>query len=491
MVRILRYCTPARLGRGFLSGVSRRLLPGRLIAGVSVLSLALLSFFLGAAVMYFQLPSSDYLRKAFVGARAWQERRRSAAAPESADGGSEWAAVVADDPERTWDGFTLYTTTHGARATLIDMRGNVVHRWEMPFSKAWPSPPHVARPLPDHRIHWFRCHLYPNGDLLAIYHAEGDTPYGYGLAKLDKDSNLLWTYSRNVHHDLDVGENGEIYTLTQRNLLTRPDGLDYIPSPFTTDYLVVLSPEGKELDKPLPILEAFRDSPYASTLDSIDRLIREEARARKSDPPRAARFASTGVLPPRGRLVSEGDILHANSVKVLRRALAPRFPLFKAGQVLTSLRNLDTLAVLDTKTRGVTWAAQGIWQAQHDPEFLESGRLLVYDNLGPFDRSRIIEYDPVTQATPWVYSHEAANPFFADARGMKQRLPNGNTLIVDPEHSRLLEVTRSKELVWEWVCRLPLVEMDKHTSMRSGITGARRYRLDHLAFLKGVARARP
>src|SRR5262249_54542180 len=175
--------------------------------------------------------------------------------------------INVDNAEKTFDGFTLYTMSDGARATLIDMRGTVVHRWELPFSQAWPDPPHVANPLADEQIHWFCCHLYPNGDLLAIYHADGDTPFGYGLVKLDKDSKLLWAYANNVHHDLDVGEDGSIYTLTQKLVSEPPPGLEFIPSPYLTDSLVVLSPEGRELES-ISIPEAFINSPYAMVLNS-------------------------------------------------------------------------------------------------------------------------------------------------------------------------------------------------------------------------------
>src|SRR5439155_7009762 len=36
-----------------------------------------LSYLLGAAVIYFELPSSGFLNKAFVGARAWYDRRQT------------------------------------------------------------------------------------------------------------------------------------------------------------------------------------------------------------------------------------------------------------------------------------------------------------------------------------------------------------------------------------------------------------------------------
>jgi len=184
---------------------------------------------------------------------------------------------------------------------------------------------------------------------------------------------------------------------------------------------------------------------------------------------------------------SKGDLFHANSVKILSQARASRFPLFRAGQVLISLRSLHTIVVLDVRRRSVVWAARGMWRLQHDAEFLDNGHLLLFDNYGSTKGCRVIEYDPVSQAIPWVYSHADSSPFHAFFRGMKQRLPNGNTLIVDPEAGRLLEVTANKDVAWECFC-VPTSETGER---RPRITGARRYAADELSFLKGVAHVRP
>jgi hypothetical protein len=385
--------------------------------------------------------------------------------------------VTVDKPSKTYDGFTLYTTTRGARATLLDMRGQVVHQWELPFSRAWPNAPHVRDPLSDEQVHWFRCHLYGNGDLLAIYHADGDTPYGYGLVKLNKDSQLIWAYSGHAHHDVDVDEDGTIYTLSQQLESKAPAGLDYFPTPYIADSLVVLSADGRELDQ-IPIAESFRDSAYALLL-SVSITEREAPFERPDFDP-----SSDSVEPQRvknERLQAnklKGDLLHANSVKVLSRTLERKFPLFKAGQVLISLRNTHTIAVLDRHEHSVVWAARGIWRIQHDAEYMDNGHLLLYDNFGSTKGCRVLEYDPVTQAIPWICSAEDGGSFTAIFRGMKQRLPNGNTLIVDPDNGRLFEVTPGKELVWESFCPRP-------------ITSARRYGPAELKFLKDGTRTRP
>src|SRR5262249_5077011 len=162
--------------------------------------------------------------KAFTGVKAWHERGRLPALPPDRADEHTQAGVTEDQAGKTCDGFTLVTTDKGSQARLIDMRGQVVHQWAMPFYQAWPRSPHIGDHLAEARIHWFRCYLYPNGHLLAIYHAYGDTPYGYGLVKLDKDSRLLWKYAACAHHDIDVDEDGTIYTLVQSLASEPPPG---------------------------------------------------------------------------------------------------------------------------------------------------------------------------------------------------------------------------------------------------------------------------
>jgi hypothetical protein len=186
-----------------------------------------------------------------------------------------------------------------------------------------------------------------------------------------------------------------------------------------------------------------------------------------------------GRLSPVDDDALQRDVLHTNAVKVLRRTVAGKFPQFKAGQLLLSLRHLDALAVLDPDSGKVVWAARGPWRAQHDPSFLANGRLLLFDNMGSPLGSRVLEYDPKSQAFPWSYPGAAGIPFYSRIRGMCQRLSNGNTLILNSDGGEVFEVTTQRDVVWS--CSSGGVELNR----------ARRYLAEQLPFLKGEHRARP
>jgi len=435
---------------------------GLFTRGLSVFGLLSLGYMVGCAVIFFDLPSSEFMRRALGGAAAWYEARQ-AAPPEARPPAPVVGAT--DRPDKTSDGFTLLMYGGNSRAVLVNMRGDVVHQWQVPFSKVWPSPTHVKGPVSDATVYLNDGYVYPNGDLVAI--VEGpinarNPSNGYGLVKLDKDSNVLWKYAEWCHHDLDVGADGTIYVLINETIDRVPPGFEYIPTPCMVDAVDVLSPDGARL-KRVPLLDAFHGTPYAPLLGVLER------------PPTAATHTASAFRDDELRR----DVLHANAVKVLNPRQAAQFPQFRPGQLLVSPRNLDALAVVDPDSGKVVWAARGPWRAQHDPTFLDSGRLLLFDNQGSPKTSRVLEYDPRTQAVPWAYPGDKGPAFISGIRGMSQRLANGNTLVVNSVGGEVLEVTPAGETVW---------------SLGTGgvtLNRARRYAPERLEFLKGGPRARP
>jgi hypothetical protein len=419
-------------------GAYLRPTPGKVAAAGSVLAVLSLVYVLGAAVMYFRLPSSVFLTKAFMGAEDWSMHRDDS----SETTGSPVTAtpkLKQDIKGVACDGYTLCMTDQGPRATLIDMRGRIVYQWKMNSRMAWPRAPHVQDPLPDEPVHWDNCHVYPDGALLALCSRGGDR-YGYGLMKLDKNSKLLWAYSGNVHHDFTVADDGRIYALAYRVDSRPPPGLPGAPKTFLAEDLLVLSPDGKPLAT-IPLYEAFRHSNFAMLFDA--QLRRSGIHTLKAAP-----LDPTGN-PLAADAESVGDYLHGNSVKVLPQALAARFPQFKPGWAMLSFRTSSIIALIDPEKRHVVWAAIGPWQRQHDAQFLANGHLLLFDNAGAGNGPRILEYDPVSRGIAWAYTPEDFDRLMkAPFGGACQRLPNGNTLICD-WHRSVFEVTMNKQTVWE------------------------------------------
>lgn len=402
---------------------------GSVVAAAALLCVAFLAFVAGSFVMFAEVFPAEPMRRAFLGGEAAFDRATRYADPTATDfwqkARSPDRGVVRHDQAKAQPGLTLYSSTHEQRAYLIDMRGRVVHEWALPYSRVWEKGAAVARPQRDALVYLEKARVLPNGDLLALYSAIGDTPWGYGLVKMDRNARVIWKYLGHAHHDFDLDANGNIVVLTHEISQAELPGLKDLRGPRIDDFIIKLSPDGKEVDK-LWIPGAFAQSPFGRRL----RFAPWEARQRT------------------------GDYLHANSVRALSGPVAG-IPESRAGQVLVSLREINTVALFDLDGQRLVWAATGPWLRQHDAQFLPDGRLLLFDNEGVPDighgRSRVLEVDTATQAIVWSYGGRPEQPLDSIARASQSRLPNGNTLVVESFGGRLLEVTPAGEIAWEFV----------------------------------------
>ena len=235
----------------------------------------------------------------------------------------------------------------------------------LPFSAVWDETAAVKQPQPDSLIYFRKAHLYPNGDLLAIYEAAGDTPWGYGLVKMDKNSRPIWKYLQHAHHDLDVGSDGRIYVLTHEIRSTEIRYWRHLATPRIDDFVVVLSPEGEELQK-ISVVDAFIASPFARMVNQV-------------------------------AWYTEGDYFHTNSIDLLEPAAASALMPGARQPVLLSMRELGAIGILDLADERFGWALRGSWVGQHDPDLLPNGNMLLFDNYGHYGEggiSRVIEFDP-------------------------------------------------------------------------------------------------
>ncbi len=306
------------------------------------------------------------------------------------------------DPENAYNGYNFLISAHAPEAVLMNMQGDVLHKWRCDLTRAWPDYT-PEEPSPSHYF-WRRAQLMENGDIIVIFS-------GSGVLKLDKDSNVMWSVFNRAHHDFYIAENNNIYVLTREAHINKKYNEK---KPILEDYICILDQNGTQLKK-ISILEAIEQSKFSPILN---------------------------------RLESWGDITHTNTIQVIERNTS--IPEFTKGRILVSLLSLDLVCLIDID-EGVIWAESDLWSQQHESTLLENDNMIVLDNKGIEEKSRIIEFDPVTRKFYWVYGGKDDEPFNTPSCGACQRLPNGNTLITETDAGRAFEVTSEKNIVWEYI----------------------------------------
>jgi hypothetical protein len=312
--------------------------------------------------------------------------------------------VTVWDRERAESGLNLYCSGHGAEAVLMDMSGEVLHSWSYPYEKLADAPP-LEEP---YQGAWRRVHLFPDGSLLTIHE-------GLALVKVDRDSQLLWHRLLPVHHDFDVTDNGHLFVLTRE---PRDEPSLCSTAAILEDGIAELDASGKLL-RQTSLVDALRNSHWASLLVEA---------ARKG-----------------------GDILHTNTLEILRERPQVPHAAFRPGRALVCFRELDAIAVVDLALERVEWLQRGPWLGPHQPSVLPNGQLMVFDNMGNSGFSRVVAYDVGKEAIVWQYAGEPAESFFSIFSGSAQRLRSGNTLVTESYQGRAFEVTPEGDIVWEFV----------------------------------------
>lgn len=339
--------------------------------------------------------------------------------------------VTTHDRALAFPGFTMVAAYRSDRpgrydAHLLDMDGRIVHGWDTYFQRVWPEPAHIDGSGWDGSVEIHGAHLYPNGDLLVDLG-------GVGTAKLDRCSRVLWTVDRHTHHSIDPLPDGGAVTPGQVRVTAENQERPYVglgPSGFYVDDTVMLIGPDGQVRQEVSVIDILFRSGWQSVL-----------------------FSRPGA----SRRFEEEDPIHLNDAEPLSAEMAPAFPMFKAGDILLSLRQTNTLIVVDPAGWQVKWAMTGPFLGQHDPDFLPDGHILLYDNqitgdTPRFGNSRLLKIDPARKEVVWSFKGEGERAFYAKSRGEQQLLPNGNILLTDPHGGRLFEIAPAmgNRTVWEW-----------------------------------------
>lgn len=317
--------------------------------------------------------------------------------------GAAGNGVAVRDAARTCAGWNLYHCGHAPEAVLMDIGGNVLQRWRMPFSEAFPddrTPAHYTKDF------WRRVHLYPNGDLLAIFE-------GRGLIKLDRDSRLVWAQANKAHHQAVISDTGEIHVLTRAARLIPELGRT---GPMLEDFVSILASDGSERRR-ISLLKSVQQSDFLGLLEFLHDV----------DP-----------------------TFHTNAIQLLGSRSPVPGASTGSNNALVSFRELNTVALIDLDKERATWAMTGVAIRQHDPTLLDNGNLLIFDNRVSELGSRAIEVDPRTQQVVWEYPAADEPRMFSGCCGTAQRLSNGNTLITFSQTAEALEVASNGDVVWEF-----------------------------------------
>jgi hypothetical protein len=338
------------------------------------------------------------------------------------------------DPDRCYNGYTLVLLPdpNALCVGLIDMNGRIAHRWQMDSPKGKGYVP--------------RARLQPDGALLVLRSKGG---FGRGcVEEYAWEGQLVWEYAPPAglkpHHDVEKTADGNTLIICReevpeeiRSSAKEPERREMLYS----DVIQEIAPSG----------EAVWEWHQYEHLD-IDRRINVPAPV------------DWWAGPENNTLV---DWTHTNTVQAIppNKWYDAGDERFRPGNVLMSLRQLDTVLLVDRETKEIVWQYTGDYNGgmsgQHDSHMIEKGipgegNVLIFDNgaspttnLGHVGCSYVLEVDPTTNEVVWVYDRRER--FHSNFTSSCQRLQNGNTLILESAHYRVFEVTPEGETVWEHV----------------------------------------
>lgn len=340
------------------------------------------------------------------------------------------SGVIVYKKDKVYPGITLISGSwnpkneewyYGIR--LVDMEGNIVHEWKLDPSEIWPESPHADHTAGQHNkkrktmIHG--TIIYPNGDI--VFNFEYLT-----LVRMDKDNNIIWKLPYRTHHSIFKDHTGSLWVCGAQWREEKVPEFPHLTPPFTEDTILKVSPDGK-IEREISVLKILYESNYQGLL-----------------------FFDW--------VYNSGDVTHLNNVEVLSPEMAKNFDLFEAGDILISMRYINTIMVIDGKTEKVKWALTHPFVAQHDPDFYPDGTITVFNNglskrnsESVLGGSEILKIDPATNAVIPIYGHKEDQYFYTNRGGKHQHLPNGNMIITECMAGRVFEVTFSGELVWSWL----------------------------------------
>ncbi|MEO4042951.1 aryl-sulfate sulfotransferase [Hoeflea sp. CAU 1731] len=314
--------------------------------------------------------------------------------------------TVAYDASRSAGGLVLYAPQASAKATLAELDGCIVHEWSLPTRPGRHAVLLANGNLGLNGAHAQRPDYYPAWDVWQ----------GGLFLEITLDDRIVWSHEDDLHHhDGRWLANGNLLYTTAEPLPAEIGRRVLGGRPGASD--IIVGDVVKEVDRSGETVWEWR------SWEHIDPVA----------------FPINPVF----------DRNHWPLINGLH--------LQDDGLVLMSLRTTSGIIAVDRKSGDIVWTiGPELLAQQHSPVGLSNGNVLAFDNGNyrpgiavPY--SRIVEIDPRTNTVVWEYSDPMKPSFFSPYMGSVQPLANGNLHITESAMGRLFEVTRSGEVVWEYV----------------------------------------
>lgn len=331
--------------------------------------------------------------------------------------------LAAPLPEALQPGLVLVAADIVARQTsvkVMDRTGRVIHEWRPVWSEIWPEGEgnFVTRPVEGMYLHGLD--LLPDGSLVANFEHQS-------TFRLDPCGNLLWKLDNLGHHSVHYADDGTLWVSAEDYIAEAPTGIPNYDAPVRSWKLQQLNLDG-EILRNIPVIGLLQDNDLHGLLYLA-----------------ATQNRSPSV---------SGDTLHLNDIETFPANMQSE--IFTPGDLLISLRNINTVLVIDPKDLKVKFISVGRVLRQHDPDFVPGDRISIFDNHNVPDpktgqlASRIVEIDVASGIAATVLKGTGEEPFYTDIMGVHQRLANGNILVVPSGEGRVLEFTPEGRLSWRW-----------------------------------------
>lgn len=393
-----------------------------------VLSLVLLAFGYGWVSRETGWFPDDFLQ------RAWHQgerevRQRSSEPDFTSRRVYRGGGIAPTEPEAMQPGLTMVVSTFEALGwqpgiVLFDAEGRVYHQWTVdPTAVFSEKDYHRGSNLSEQDLHG--VYLLPNGDVIA------NVEYA-GTVRIDACSNVEWTIAEGGHHSVERDDDGTFWIpgvtrLQPSRSKEHPDGFPGIRHPIHQDLLVQIDAGAPEVLRKISVIDVLYDN-------GLQRYI------------------------PKYEQHDKADVVHLNDIEPLPGDLADDYPLFEAGDLLVSLRNLHLVMVLDPASLVVKWHDSEHFVMQHDPDWMGDGWIGVFDNNKDYTQrgslaggSRIVAVQPHTDSVRVLFPTESSEPLYTEHRGAWQLLENGDLLLTESSPGRAVEVAPDGRSLWEWV----------------------------------------